>query len=271
MRMRWFKMWARYVVLGHRLGPLAADRRSRLALLYLGATTLPRSWVRGSRAVRVRLRFGDQVFRVGLRTRTELDVLSEIGLDRIYAPAAEIPARTIVDLGANVGLATLFLLASHPEARVLAVEADPYLVARLRRNVSGLPVTVVHAAACASDGERDLFRSDMHAWGNSLDRLGDVQEAVRVPAATISTLIDQAGFERVDLLKLDIEGAEWEIFDRGVPPRIDVIIGEAHAREGRDPSSFLDLLRPEMEVEQEEAGATQAAFLARRRHSQTSA
>jgi FkbM family methyltransferase len=260
--------WARYVVLGHRLRPLAADRRSRLALVWLGATTLLRSRRPHGRAVRMRIRLGGRVYTVALRTRTELDVLSEIGIDGIYEPAAAIPARTIVDLGANVGLATLSLLASHPEARVLAVEADPLLIPRLRQNVEGLPVTVVHAAVCGVDGERDLFRSDMHAWGNSLDQVEESQEAVRVPATTVDSLLDQAGFERVDLLKLDIEGAEWEIFAAGVPERIGAIIGEAHTRGGQAASAFVDLLRPQMEIDLDEPGETQAAFLAHRRDAQ---
>jgi predicted O-methyltransferase YrrM len=95
---------------------------------------------------------------VGLETRTELDTLYEIGIEDEYRPAHRIPATTIVDLGASVGLVTLRLLSSHPDATVLAVEADPALLPRLRANVADLPVK--GGARCYQRARRraDLLR-----------------------------------------------------------------------------------------------------------------
>jgi hypothetical protein len=156
----WLAEWVRYLRLGWRLRPLAADRRSLCSLLYLGATTMLRSRPRLlARPVQMRLRLGNGVYCVGLETRTELDTLFEIGIEDEYRPADAIPAKTIVDLGASIGLATLRLLSSHPGAQVLAVEADPALIPRLRSNVAGLPVTVVNAAFGGSNGERTFYRA----------------------------------------------------------------------------------------------------------------
>jgi FkbM family methyltransferase len=261
---RWLSLWLQYVALGWALRRVAADRRSRLVLLYLGATTLLRSRAgRKPRPVNPRICLGTGVYRVGLQTRTELDVLYEIGIEDEYGAADDIAAETILDLGASVGLATLRLLSSHPGARVVAVEADPVLIPRLRENVAGLPVTVIHAAVSAASGERRFYRSEMDSWASSLDRTRQNQTSLLVPALSLGDLLDQAGLERVDLLKLDVEGAEWEIFETpDVFSRFAAVIGEVHRREGRDPERFIDDLGREMKVRKLSAQASQATFLA---------
>ena len=251
-------------MLGRKLRPLAADRRSAFALTYLGATTLLRSTSLMRRPVRLSVRLGSEVYRVALQTRTELDILEEIGLEDEYRLADEIPAKTIVDLGASVGLATMRLLASHPDARVIAVEADPVLIPRLEENFAGLPVTVVHAAVAGSSGERRFFRSDLDSWGNSLDHTSWTQKAVAVPALSLADLLDSHGIDHVDLLKLDVEGAEWEMLDGIDDPRIAAIVGEVHGREGKPPEKFIERLSLSMDVETISADRHQATFVARR-------
>jgi FkbM family methyltransferase len=261
----WIRLWPRYLKLGWTLRSLAADRRSAIALVYLGATTLLRSLPPMRRPVHLTLYLGGSRCRVALKTRTELDVLEEIGLEDEYAPADEIPAETIVDLGASVGLASLRLAASHPQARVIAVEADPTLVPRLDANLAGLSATVVHAAVAASSGERQFFRSDIDSWGNSLDHTSWTQNPVTVRALSLADLLDSLRIDRVDLLKLDVEGAEWEMLDGITDPRVVAIIGEVHGREGRSPEEFVERLSGSMDVETISADHRQATFVARRR------
>src|SRR5262249_59785267 len=99
--MRRFREMLRYPLLGWRLRQIAGDRRSRWMFPYLGATTTLRSRGRILRnPVRVRVRLGPPVREVALKTRTELDVLQEIGLEDEYGPADGVPAKVIVDLGA---------------------------------------------------------------------------------------------------------------------------------------------------------------------------
>lgn len=261
----WLGLWPRYLRLGWKLRALAADRRSAAALAYLGATTLLRSTPPMRRPVHFSVRLGPQIFPVALQTRTELDILEEIGLQDEYRPADQIPAQTIVDLGASVGLATLRLLSSHPDARVIAVEADPELIPRLESNVAGLPVSVVHAAVASGSGERQFFRSDIDSWGNSLDHTSWTQNAVTVPALSLADLLDSHDIGQVDLLKLDVEGAEWEMLDSIVDPRVVAIVGEVHGREGKTPEKFIARLSASMDLETISADRHQATFIARRR------
>lgn len=133
------------------------------------------------------------------------------------------PGQMFVDVGANVGYFTLLggqLVG--PTGRVVAIEAHPGLVDLLRRNVvmNGLYgyVTTWHRAAWSSSTSLQLHQrlnysgaSSVGAIGQeALDRLGDVEEMVEVQAVPVDDLLE--GLPPVDVLKMDIEGAELQAF-----------------------------------------------------------
>jgi FkbM family methyltransferase len=134
----------------------------------------------------------------------------------------------------------------------------------LRSNVAGLPVTVVHAAISDSTGNRTLYRSDKSSWGNSLKQTLPWQEPVTVPSMSLDVLLDTHGLEHVDLLKMDIEGAEWQVLETGVPARITAIVGEIHAVGDRRPEELLERISSVMETETVRRDASKLVFVARR-------
>ena len=128
-----------------------------------------------------------------------------------------------VDVGANVGYFTL--LGGQivgPQGRVVAVEAHPRLAELLRRNVimNGMYgyVTTWHRAAWSSATSVQLHQRLNFSGASSvgdigqeaLDRLGDVEEMVEVRRVVLDDLLD--GLGPVDVLKMDIEGAEVQAF-----------------------------------------------------------
>ncbi|HLL53726.1 MAG TPA: FkbM family methyltransferase [Myxococcaceae bacterium] len=124
------------------------------------------------------------------------------------------PGDTFVDVGANWGyfslLATERVGAS---GRVVSVEADPRMFSILQRNVAmnALPqVTLVPAAAAAGPGTLKLagFDEEQSNWGISRVVSGGGGKVFEVPAKAVDDLADELGLGSVDLLKMDIEGAE---------------------------------------------------------------
>ncbi|HWE55626.1 MAG TPA: FkbM family methyltransferase [Acidimicrobiales bacterium] len=129
-----------------------------------------------------------------------------------------------VDVGANVGYFTLLgarLVGS--EGRVVSVEAHARLFAILKRNVviNGVYgyVTAHHRAAWSEEKELE-FHIRTNFAGNSsvgtidesgLDRLGDTEELVRVQGVPMDDLL--ADLPRVDVMKIDVEGAEVHVFE----------------------------------------------------------
>src|SRR5215510_14966778 len=136
----------------------------------------------------------------------------------------------ILDCGANVGLASLFFRCRYPAARITAYEADPALFAIARANLSanGCPeVEVVNAALWTSAG-RVTFRAEGTDSG-MIDGLAGAVDgaAVEVPSLRLRDIL---AAERIDLLKLDIEGAEDAVLADCEPvlDRVGAIVMDLH-------------------------------------------
>ena len=115
----------------------------------------------------------------------------------------------VVDGGANVGAFALVAASVvGPEGRVHAIEAAPATAALLRRSVAANPAYTieVHEAALAeTEGALDLTTYEAGSGSASLAP-SDGGQIVRVRATTLDAVT--AGLDRVDLVKLDVEGAE---------------------------------------------------------------
>ena len=116
----------------------------------------------------------------------------------------------ILDCGANVGIASLYFKRRYPRARITAFEADPNLAAMCRRNLqanSASDVDVQASAVWIENGRIEFVAegSDSGAIA-SLDPSAAGQR-IAVPAVRLRDWLD----EPIDLLKLDIEGAELAV------------------------------------------------------------
>lgn len=134
-----------------------------------------------------------------------------------FSPSREAPL--IIDCGANVGLAVIFFKLAYPKSRVLAFEADPTIFEKLQRNVEtfGLQdVTLRNEAVWSSAGTMN-FVPDGGVGGRLADAQND-RASIAVPAVTLRPFL----FESIDLLKIDIEGAEMEVL-RDCEPALQMV------------------------------------------------
>ena len=156
----------------------------------------------------------------------ELSVLHDIFVRGEYRPSGD--PKVIFDIGANAGFATLFFRRRYPKARIIAVEADPRTYRRLVHNVGGLPdVTTLNRALAGADGPV-TFHSAPGSINSSLVRRSDAGTAVEVQGVRLQTLMDETRTNRIDLLKLDIEGAEFEALMGAPLDRVGELIAEIH-------------------------------------------
>jgi FkbM family methyltransferase len=128
------------------------------------------------------------------------------------------PGFVFLDIGANIGGYTLFVAAhAGPDCRIVAVEPQPDIYERLVFNVRLNSFATVKALACAvadKDGELTLFVDAQNKGESSVKIMSGVGAArITVPSKKLLTLIEEQGFERVDAVKLDTEGAEDIILD----------------------------------------------------------
>lgn len=135
--------------------------------------------------------------------------LYEVLVTQEYAIGAKLDCPAfIIDGGANVGMASVYFLNRYPAARVVAVEPDDTNLELCRMNLApyGNRVTLIHGAIWKSAG-RLALEAGRQEW---VSRVRDDQSG-SVDALTMNSLI-ALGDGKVDLLKLDIEGSELEVF-----------------------------------------------------------
>jgi FkbM family methyltransferase len=134
----------------------------------------------------------------------------EVFLDEVYSspkPPVSSPLN-IVDLGSNIGCSCLYWLRKFPEARVTAFEPHPIHVGMLRTNLALNRLSekvMVHAAAAGTRSSR-AFLTDQ---GLS-SRITEQGEPTSYPIAILD-FYSLAGSTPIDVLKIDIEGSEYEL------------------------------------------------------------
>ena len=142
------------------------------------------------------------------------------------------PGFTFVDVGANVGGYTFWISSlTGGDGRIVAVEPDPALVRQLRYNVrtNGLEgsVRIVESAVGAAAGDGLLIRNAVNSGENRLAReavggrpapngdgvISMDDDVISVQVRTLASIVREAGLERIDCLKVDVEGHERDVLE----------------------------------------------------------
>lgn len=125
--------------------------------------------------------------------------------------------RVIVDAGANVGFASVFYANKYPEARIIAIEPDASNYEMLRKNTACYSnIVPVHAALWKDNSELVLEDPGTGSWGfqtRDKQESDAAKKKVLVPGITIDMLMARYQIDYIDMLKVDIEGAEKEVFE----------------------------------------------------------
>jgi FkbM family methyltransferase len=141
--------------------------------------------------------------------------------------------RRILDLGGNIGFGSVFFSKIFPEAKFAVVEPDPRNLPLLRTNLglNRVPATVIEGAIGSAAGTLAL-RFGTNPTCSSLAGTGmhDLSHSVTVTVTTVPKVMEQAGWDHVDLVKIDIEGAEEDLLahDNQWLAKVGAIIMEVH-------------------------------------------
>jgi len=171
---------------------------------------------------------------VELRTRTsDASVLKELLLRGEYDGIAADAPQFIIDAGANIGLVTALLATRYPAARIVALEIDAHNFELLQRNVRAYPNAVpVNAGLWPRAAQLVVDNPEARSWAfRARERTDD--GANSVPGLSVADVMQRFGATRVDLLKVDIEGGEREVFGPEAEEwldRVNLIAIELHER-----------------------------------------
>jgi FkbM family methyltransferase len=130
----------------------------------------------------------------------------------------------ILDLGANVGFASLYFRRSWPSATVVAVEPDAGNVEMVRKNAPN--AEVIHAAIASKPCKIKIANANAEAWAYRTEEAKDGD----IDAVTIGGILDNKPDHQPFICKIDIEGAEKELFSQNVGwiRRFPIIAIELH-------------------------------------------
>lgn len=160
---------------------------------------------------------------------------------------------TVVDIGAQVGVVSIYL-ASRYGATVYAYEPVPANFHRLCRNVeaNGVDhlVTPVELAI-TGDGRPLTLTADPASNSGGASAFTASGDSVEVESTTLSDVFATHGIDWALLLKVDCEGAEYEVLADAPLDRVGYFRGELHTNDtlraaGHDPTVLLDRLRREL-------------------------
>lgn len=190
-----------------------AVRRPRIFLQYLN--WLGKTW--GQREATKKVRGEIQI--TGFSGFSEFLAVDDFMHDDEYQffRNHDFGAGDIIDVGANIGVLSVFLARRFPEKRVFAVEPSPTTASALRRNVllnQCSNIQIIQSAVSDKAGEI-LFHADPVSRGTASIAKYTSSVSLRVPACTLDQMVQENRIEKIALLKVDVEGFEDLVFDGG--------------------------------------------------------
>jgi FkbM family methyltransferase len=215
--------------------PTWRDRFNRLSWLYSNKTHHNSTPRRCQISFRYPQPINDIVVVVRDNYGSDAFIVSEVFDHRYYDfPLPFIPA-TVLDLGANAGFTSLFFARKYPLAEIACVEPIENNVAVLRENfeLNNVKAMIFPVAVAVEDGFITMEMAEKD-YGH---KVADISyganisgQTIDVEALSVPTMINRLGWERINLLKIDIEGYEGVLLSKNCDwlTKVDAICIECH-------------------------------------------
>ena len=161
----------------------------------------------------------------------DIGTYMQIFLEKEYEFKAMCHPKVIIDAGANIGLASIFFVNKYPDVKIIAIEPEKSNFDMLKKNVEPYSnIIPVQSALWNRNEDINLFDLGLGSDGfvtqkkdeenktlrGTLSHLigeDEASELYQVPGITVNKIMEDYGCSEVDILKIDIEGAEKEVFE----------------------------------------------------------
>lgn len=169
---------------------------------------------------------------------SDVPTYKDVFIDQEYDFLVETQPKVIVDAGANIGLTSIYFANKYPGAKIIAIEPEQSNFKILEENIAPYPnIILIQAALWHKNEEINLIDPGLGKWG-FMTEMKDSSEDLSgnfchtVTAMTIDKIMKDYNLERINILKIDIEGAEREVFSDTSSwiGKVDSIIIELHER-----------------------------------------
>lgn len=141
----------------------------------------------------------------------------------------------IIDAGANIGAASLYFANKYPEAKIIAIEPEKSNFEILQKNISTYSnIKAIQAALWSSADKRTIQNRHTGHIGYTITDTDNECESTGqdIDCLSIESLQDEYGLSKIDILKIDIEGSEKEVFKAASSwiDDVDIVNVELHDR-----------------------------------------
>ncbi len=164
---------------------------------------------------------------------TDFDTYEHVFVLKEYDFPIPFEPKIIVDGGANIGMSALYFARRFPQATIVAIEPDTANAALLQHNTRDYPkVETVRAGLWSQSGHLRIRNIQADANAFQVDQV-DAPGTDTLPAISLGDIRTRYNADLLDIVKLDVEGAEKEIFRTGFEswlPYTRLLIVELHDR-----------------------------------------
>ena len=169
---------------------------------------------------------------------SDIDVFGQIFVECEYRCLDHIvDPELIIDCGANIGYSSVYFLSRFPKAQIIAIEPDPENFALLQKNIAPFGTRAVSICSGIWANEVALVISeavsgDEREWARTVREAREGEKPTMM-ARDIGSLLSKSSFERISILKVDIEGSEAAVFGSNYEawlPKVDNLVIELHGK-----------------------------------------
>ena len=169
---------------------------------------------------------------------TDVPAFEQIFIKQEYDFAVSRAPRIIVDAGANIGLASIYFSNKFPDTKIIAIEPEQSNFELLERNAAPYDnITPVRGALWHENTSVNLVDPALGKWAFRTQARDSDEESFgeivhEVQGMTVDTVMREHDIDHIDVLKIDIEGAEREVFrdPSSWIEKVDALIVELHER-----------------------------------------
>jgi len=158
-----------------------------------------------------------------------------------YDITLNLEPKIILDLGANIGLASIYYSRKYPQAKIFAVEPEKSNYQLLVKNTAHNPnITCLNYGIWNRVTNLEI-KAGYDNWGFRTEEV-DYENADTIQAISIDKIMEDYSLKQIDILKIDIEGSEKELFQKNVEkwlPKTKAIIIELHDQIKKDCSKSI--------------------------------
>ncbi|MEQ9289026.1 MAG: FkbM family methyltransferase [Cyclobacteriaceae bacterium] len=162
---------------------------------------------------------------------SDVGVFRQIFKENQYKLKFDGKINTIIDAGANIGLASVLFANLFEGASISAIEPDRNNYNLLKKNLGKYNnCKTFHGAIWNKNSALEITDSNQDAWSFTIREANEKNEST-IEAFSIDQIMEKSGFDTIDLLKIDIEGSEKEVFEENYSnwlPKTKYLVIELH-------------------------------------------